>query len=72
MDGINGIASITAIVGFGLVAFFNYSAHGDNNLTVLTVCIVFACLGFLPFNFPKARVFMGDVEVFCLVLFLLR
>jgi Fuc2NAc and GlcNAc transferase len=61
MDGINGIAGITGLVGFGLLALFNYIAGGDSRFTILLTCIVFSCLGFLPFNFPNARVFMGDV-----------
>ena len=61
MDGINGIASITAIVGFGLLAFFIHISGGDNRFTILSISIVFSCLGLLPFNFPKAKIFMGDV-----------
>jgi UDP-N-acetylmuramyl pentapeptide phosphotransferase/UDP-N-acetylglucosamine-1-phosphate transferase len=61
MDGINGIAGITGIVGFGLIAFYAslFSLHPP--LVTLAICISFACLGFLPFNMLKARVFMGDV-----------
>ncbi|OIN94874.1 MAG: hypothetical protein AUJ48_04300 [Deltaproteobacteria bacterium CG1_02_45_11] len=61
MDGINGIAGITGIVGFGLIAFFAFITGTDSYFITLSVCISFSCLGFLPFNFPKARVFMGDV-----------
>ncbi len=61
MDGINGIAAITGILGFGLLAFSNYLAKGDESFSVFAACIAFSCLGFLPFNMPKARVFMGDV-----------
>ena len=61
MDGINGIASVTGIAGFGLLALFNHISGGPGILTVLPVCIALSCLGFLPFNFPTARVFMGDV-----------
>ena len=61
MDGINGIAAITGIVGFGLVALFNVLAGGDSRFSVLSICIASSCLGFLPFNFSKAKVFMGDV-----------
>lgn len=61
MDGINGIAAITGIVGFGLAAFYNFLSNGHAPLTDLSICSVMSCLGFLPFNFPKARVFMGDV-----------
>jgi UDP-N-acetylmuramyl pentapeptide phosphotransferase/UDP-N-acetylglucosamine-1-phosphate transferase len=28
---------------------------------LLSICIALACLGYLPFNMPRARVFMGDV-----------
>jgi len=61
MDGINGIAGITGTVGFGLLALFNFLAGGDSNFSVLSICLALSCLGFLPFNMPKARVFMGDV-----------
>lgn len=61
MDGINGIAAITGIVGFGLLALYSFLSEGYSSFVVLSVCIQFSCLGFLPFNIPKARVFMGDV-----------
>jgi UDP-N-acetylmuramyl pentapeptide phosphotransferase/UDP-N-acetylglucosamine-1-phosphate transferase len=60
MDGINGIAGVTGVVGFGLLALFGF-LNNNNHFSVLSICIIFSCLGFLPFNFPKARVFMGDV-----------
>ncbi len=61
MDGINGIAGITGVVGFGMVAFYAYRYGTEPALITLSIGISFACLGFLPFNMPKARVFMGDV-----------
>lgn len=61
MDGIDGIAGITGIVGFGLMAFYTSSYGSDTYLVILPITISIACLGFLPFNIPKARVFMGDV-----------
>jgi len=61
MDGINGIAGITGIVGFGLLVVFNIHSGGDSPFSVLSICIGLSCLGFLPFNVPKAKVFMGDV-----------
>lgn len=61
MDGIDGIAAITGIIGFGLLALFILLTDGDTFLAILSLTIVLACLGFLPLNFPKARVFMGDV-----------
>lgn len=60
MDGINGLAALTAIVAFGALAF--YSSHsGARGWAVLSLGMAFASLGFLPFNFPRAKVFMGDV-----------
>ena len=61
MDGIDGIAGITGIVAFGLIALFGVLSGANEALLILAGCMGFACLGFLPFNMPKARVFMGDV-----------
>jgi Fuc2NAc and GlcNAc transferase len=61
MDGINGIAGITGIVGFGLTAFYVSNFGNHSHLSILSVCMSISCAGFLPFNIPKARVFMGDV-----------
>ena len=62
MDGINGIAAVTAIVAFGLLAVFSAN-RGDSGfpLTILSVSIIFSSLGFLWFNMPDARIFLGDV-----------
>jgi Fuc2NAc and GlcNAc transferase len=59
MDGINGLAGISGAIGFGLLAFTTCKDHPDAGL--LAICMVLACLGFLPFNLPDGRVFMGDV-----------
>ncbi len=61
MDGINGIAGISGAVGFSLLAFYLYGREGPATLGNLSMCMAFSCLGFLPLNVPKARVFMGDI-----------
>ena len=62
MDGINGIAGITGVVAFGLIALFAALSGGSDSFIILGVCMGLACMGFLPFNVQnKARVFMGDV-----------
>ncbi|NVL90692.1 MAG: glycosyltransferase family 4 protein [Desulfobacterales bacterium] len=64
MDGINGIAGITGVVGFGLLALSaSLSGHSgiNSSFVTLAICMSLSCLGFLPFNMPKAKVFMGDV-----------
>lgn len=56
MDGINGIATTQAVlvgIAFALVLPAPYGLAG--------VVLGLACLGFLPFNFPQGRIFMGDV-----------
>jgi Fuc2NAc and GlcNAc transferase len=63
MDGINGIAGLTGAVAFSGLALHAGWIKGwamDGN-ALLALCVACACLGFLPLNFPVARVFMGDV-----------
>ena len=61
MDGINGIAGLTGLVGFGLMAFFAFFIGRAPDIALMSIALASACLGFLPFNFPRAKVFMGDV-----------
>ena len=61
MDGINGIAGITGLVGFGLLAVFAHGKKIDSGIEVLSIALSLGCVAFLPFNLPKAKVFMGDV-----------
>lgn len=61
MDGINGIAGLTGLIGFGLVAYFAFFIANNKDVAFMSIVLSTGCLGFLPFNFPKAKVFMGDV-----------
>ncbi len=61
MDGIDGIAGITGLIGFGLLAYYGFSSGTDLSIVILSICISFSCFGFLFLNFPKAKVFMGDI-----------
>jgi len=61
MDGINGIAGITGLTGFGLLTFYASRIGASPAYLKLSFLIALGCLGFLPFNIPRARVFMGDV-----------
>lgn len=56
MDGINGIASLAAVV----VALLAVVAAIGTDGALLGLLLAAAALGFLPLNFPQARVFMGD------------
>lgn len=56
MDGIDGLAATQAI----LVASVAAALAGPAG-AALGVALAAATLGFLPWNFPRARVFLGDV-----------
>ena len=59
MDGIDGIAGIEAVtVCLGGAVLYALSA-GDS-LWMVPVLLLSAVAGFLVWNFPKARIFMGD------------
>ncbi|MDU8361878.1 glycosyltransferase family 4 protein [Pseudomonas syringae group sp. J309-1] len=59
MDGIDGIASVEAIcVCLGACLIYVLSGHGS--LIVLPLLLAAAVAGFLFWNFPPARIFMGD------------
>jgi UDP-N-acetylmuramyl pentapeptide phosphotransferase/UDP-N-acetylglucosamine-1-phosphate transferase len=60
MDGINGIAAAQAIWG-GLAMGILLLLGGSSNSVLAAIALAGGCLGFLPHNFPKARMFMGDV-----------
>ncbi len=66
IDGLDGLAA--GIVAIAAGAFFLYGhrlaevgvLRPENPSPLLAVIVVGICLGFLPFNFHPARVFMGD------------
>ncbi|ACN16060.1 WecA [Desulforapulum autotrophicum HRM2] len=60
MDGIDGIAALTAVAGFSMVAYYLHLVGAFDDYVRVSLCTGAACLGFLPYNLPKARVFMGD------------
>ncbi len=60
MDGINGIAGLTGAAAFTLLSVFAFLIGKDHAISILSLVVAAACLGFLPFNMPKARAFMGD------------
>lgn len=62
MDGINGISTIEALQ-FGLASALIFSIGGASDSSVVLVSLTFAfvLMGFLGWNFPVAKIFMGDV-----------
>jgi Fuc2NAc and GlcNAc transferase len=61
MDGIDGIAgSEGAFIAFA-GGWLNAIHGGDPTLTTVLWSLAAACLGFLTWNWPPAKIFMGDV-----------
>jgi Fuc2NAc and GlcNAc transferase len=61
MDGIDGIAGSEAVFVSGAGALLNWYQGGAPGLTAAMLCLAAAGLGFLRWNWPPARIFMGDV-----------
>jgi UDP-N-acetylmuramyl pentapeptide phosphotransferase/UDP-N-acetylglucosamine-1-phosphate transferase len=60
MDGMDGFAGGMAVCGFGTFAVLGWMS-GAELFAVLNLIVAAGALGFLLFNFPPARIFMGDV-----------
>ena len=59
MDGSDGLAGGMAAIGFGALALAAWLGDAPG-LAIFCASISAAALAFLRFNFPPARVFMGD------------
>jgi len=57
MDGIDGIAASQAILVAAAWALF----VGEGPVLWIGLALAAGACGFLPFNFPRARIFLGDV-----------
>ena len=65
IDGLNGLAAGTALVASGFLAAIAAS-QGGWFVYFASLLLAAGIAGFLPFNFPRARIFMGDVgSQFC-------
>ncbi|MBV9251098.1 MAG: undecaprenyl/decaprenyl-phosphate alpha-N-acetylglucosaminyl 1-phosphate transferase [Acetobacteraceae bacterium] len=65
IDGLNGLAGGVALIA---AAFLAYIAGTHDGWFAYAACLLLVAglAGFLPFNFPRARIFMGDVgSQFC-------
>lgn len=60
MDGSDGLAGGMALVGFGAYAVAA-AAGGHAALLALALGLTAAAAAFLVFNFPPARIFLGDI-----------
>jgi glycosyltransferase WbpL len=60
MDGIDGLAAAETITVVGTAGLMMIVSQADQGLFALGV-LAASTLGFLPWNWPPARIFMGDV-----------
>jgi UDP-N-acetylmuramyl pentapeptide phosphotransferase/UDP-N-acetylglucosamine-1-phosphate transferase len=60
MDGSDGLAAGMSVAGFATYAIAAWLA-GDATTALICASLVGAAVAFLGFNFPPARVFLGDV-----------
>jgi len=59
MDGSDGLAGGMALFGFAMYGIASWM-QGNEAWAMLNLAIAAAALGFLRYNFPPARIFMGD------------
>lgn len=59
MDGMDGLAGGMGLAGFGFLALLGWLG-GHPAFTAVALAVAGGCLGFLWYNFPPARIFMGD------------
>lgn len=65
IDGLNGLAAGVALITASFLAGIA-AAHDGFFAYFASLLLIAGLAGFLPFNFPRARIFMGDVgSQFC-------
>jgi UDP-N-acetylmuramyl pentapeptide phosphotransferase/UDP-N-acetylglucosamine-1-phosphate transferase len=60
MDGMDGFAGGMSAIGFGFLSYIAGSA-GQSFIALLSLLTISAVAGFLVYNWPPAKIFMGDV-----------
>jgi len=61
MDGSNGMAGFQGVFA-GMTMAVLFQLGGEPSMALVALIVAAACAGFLPLNFPLAKVFMGDVS----------
>lgn len=59
IDGLDGLAAGVASISSICLLIISLMVN-ELNTAVFTCCLAGACLGFLPYNFNPAKIFMGD------------
>jgi UDP-GlcNAc:undecaprenyl-phosphate GlcNAc-1-phosphate transferase len=60
IDGLDGLAAGVAAIASISIAYTAFISEGMYTATVIMTAVAGGALGFLPFNFHPARIFMGD------------
>ena len=60
MDGLNGMAAGPAVIAATFLCVLSFT-QGSTFVYIICYTLMAGSLGFMVFNFPKARLFMGDV-----------
>lgn len=61
MDGIDGIAAMEVITAGIAIALLSWIVKSDSLYWILPLVMAFSAAGFMIWNFPPAKIFMGDV-----------
>lgn len=59
LDGLDGLAGGVIVIA-SIFLFIIANVSGNINVEILSIILVGSTLGFLIFNFPPAKIFMGD------------
>ncbi len=59
LDNMDGLAGGVALIAAGVLSYFFWRTN-NQSLLLISLSLVGSILGFLVFNFPPAKIFMGD------------
>lgn len=59
IDGLDGLAAGVSLIATGAIAYIAF-VDGRYEITMAFMALSGSCLGFLPWNFHPAKIFMGD------------
>ena len=59
IDGFNGLLTINLIIVNSILLYVNISS-GNNEFSIFLIAQIIILLSFLLFNFPNAKIFLGD------------
>ena len=59
IDGLNGLSSFTYLITLLSLSYIAYD-QGDKMIFEINLILIFSILGFVAFNFPFGKIFLGD------------